>query len=310
MESIASTRRVASRVWLEGMASAAVRPCAEAQRRSGTGISHGCERPSCAETQRGNGTGLAWVRASVLRESAAGQWYRSRMGAGVYPCAESLRGSGTGISHGCERSPLRRIAAGQRYRHFAWVRTSTLARRRSGAMVLASRMGASVRPCAEALWGSGTVISHGCERPSCAKAQRRNGTGISHGCERPSCAETQRGNGTGISHGCGRSSCAKALRRNGVGISHGCERLPLARRRRIPVLCRRPRCALSGGDIPLPEVCARRCLEGRGVLGRSLEIYATEQRRNICQFARSSMARKRTDPSACGAPTPANSSPT
>ncbi len=193
MESIASTRRVASRVWLEGMASAAVRPCAEAQRRSGTGISHGCERPSCAETQRGNGTGLAWVRASVLRGSAAGQWYRSRMGAGVYPCAESLRGSGTGISHGCERSPLRRIAAGQRYRHFAWVRTSTLARRRSGAMVLASRMGASVRPCAEALWGSGTVISHGCERPSCAKAQRRNGTGISHGCERPSCAESAAG---------------------------------------------------------------------------------------------------------------------
>ena len=204
MESIASTRRVASRVWLEGMASAAVCPCAEAQRRIGTGISHGCGRPSCAETQRGNGTGLAWVRASVLRESAAGQWYRSRMGAGVYPCAESLRGSGTGISHGHKYPSLRESAVAQRYRHFAWVRTSTLARRRSGAMVLASRMGASVRPCAEALWGSGTVISHGCERPSCAKAQRRNGTGISHGCERPSCAETQRGNGTGISHGCER----------------------------------------------------------------------------------------------------------
>ncbi len=164
MESIASTRRVASRVWLEGMASAAVRPCAEAQRRSGTGISHGCERPSCAETQRGNGTGLAWVRASVLRESAAGQWYRSRMGAGVYPCAESLRGSGTGISHGCERSPLRRIAAGQWYRSRMGA-SVRLARRRSGAMVPASRMGANVHPCAE--------------------AQRRNGTGIPHGCECP-----------------------------------------------------------------------------------------------------------------------------
>ncbi len=291
MESIASTRRVASRVWLEGMASAAVCPCAEAQRRIGTGISHGCGRLPLRRIAAGQRYGhFAWVRTSIparrrcgamvpashmgasvrpARRRSGAMVLASRIGASVHPCAEALWRNGTGISHGCERPSLRGGAAAHRYRHLTWVRASTLARKRCGAMVP-----------------------------------------VSHGCGRSSCAEALRGNGSDISHGCGRSSCAKALRRNGVGISHGCERLPLARRRRIPVLCRRPRCALSGGDIPLPEVCARRCLEGRGVLGRSLEIYATEQRRNICQFARSSMARKRTDPSACGAPTPANSLPT
>ena len=253
-------------------------------------VSHGCERPLL----RGGAAGqwhrhLTWVRAFVLRGSAAGQWHWHFTWVRASTLARKSCGAMVPVSHGCERPLLRGGAAGQWYRHLTWVQASVL---RGGAAAqwyrhLAWVRASVLRGSAAGQWYQSRMGAN--IRP----ARRRSGAMV------PS-----------FRMGAGVRPCAKALWRNGTGISHGCERLPLARRRRIPVLYRRPRCALSGGDIPWPEVCARRCLEGRGVLGRSLEIYATEQRRNICQFARSSMARKRTDPSACGAPTPANSSPT
>ena len=289
---------------------ASVRP---ARKRCGAmvPVSHGCGRLPLRRIAAGQRyRHFAWVRAFTLAQNRCGAMVPVSHGCERPSCAETQRRNGTGIPHGCERPPLRGGAAAQWYWHPAWVRVSAPARKRCGAAVRSFRMGASVRPARKR---SGATVPASHMGASVRPARRRSGAMVPvsrMGASVHSYAEALQGNGTDISHGCGRSSCAKALRRNGVGISHGCERLPLARRRRIPVLCRRPRCALSGGDIPLPEVCARRCLEGRGVLGRSLEIYATEQRRNICQFARSSMARKRTDPSACGAPTPANSSPT